>query len=152
MGGELQLSTLPRVGEMNAPGRLLLGLLSITALAWLAIALSDMRALDRAAAARAAARLGPAATASPIRDTERAVRLRPGDTQPLIERAQLLLFARRPRAAKSVIEDVVRQEPRNARAWVILALISYGIDRRRSLEAAAHVEALDPRGSAARRR
>ena len=138
---------------MNAQGRLLLCLVWIAALAWLAVSLSDMRALARATAATAAgARLGRVATASPIRETARAGRLRPGDTEPLIERAQLLVLAGRPHAAEAVIEDAVRQEPRNARAWVILAVTAYGIDRPRSLEAAARVEALDPRGSAARRR
>jgi len=137
---------------MKAPGRVLLCLVWIGSLIWLAVSLSDMRALARAAAPRSTAGTAPAALAAPIRESERAGRLRPADTEPLIERARLLLLAGRGREAKPVIEDAVRQEPRNARAWVIFTLIVYDIDHRPHPEITAHVEELDPRGTAARRR
>jgi hypothetical protein len=149
---ETPVSTLPRVGEMNAPGRLLLCVFWIAAIVWLAISLSDMHALDQASATRVTATTGQAGIAARIRDAERADRLRPGDTEPLVERGRLLILAGRPGAARTVLEKVVREEPRNVRAWVVLALATFGTDRPRALEAAKQVEALDPRGSAARRR
>src|SRR2546423_1168976 len=133
---------------MNAQGRLLLCLVWIAALAWLAVSLSDMRALARATAATAAgARLGHVATASPIRETARAGRLRPGDTEPLIERAQLLLLAERPRAAEAVIEDAVRQEPRNARARALLPGTDHSL--RRELDGSAGLASASVVGAAA---
>ena len=140
------------MGETNAPGRLLLPLLCIAAIVWLAFSLSDMRALERAKSTRATAGSGAEFLAARIRDTERATRLRPGDTEPLIERGRLLILDRQPRAARTVLEKVVRQEPRNVRAWVVLALATFAVDRRVALEPARHVRALDPRGSAARAR
>ena len=136
---------------MNAPGRLLLCLLSVAAIVWLAFSLSDMRALDRAAAAsRPGAAPGPATIAARIRDTKRAGRLRPGDTEPLIARGRLYLLAGRADAARAVLEDVVRQEPRNAHAWVLLTVSTFRTDLRRAREAVRHVRELDPRGSARR--
>lgn len=129
----------------GAAGRILLAATAVTALAWLALALGDVRA-ERAGIAitrRAAPALSAAEVAS-ARERFRRARAHSRDTGPIVREAQLLLFARRPAQAAALLEVVVRREPANLDAWRLLAQAAAPLDAARAAAARARARTLSP--------
>jgi hypothetical protein len=76
-----------------------------------------------------------------IDDLERARLLDPSTDWTLIQ-AQFLLL-REPREAIRVADDILRREPDNLGAWLVVAKAARGVDRRRWREAMAEIRRLD---------
>jgi predicted Zn-dependent protease len=73
-----------------------------------------------------------------LRDAAR----RTSDTTPLVREAQLLLFARRPEEAVAVARRATREEPDNARAWLVLAQAAEDADPPLAAAARRRIDAL----------
>lgn len=67
------------------------------------------------------------------------------DTDPELLEGGLLLAAGRPREAARVVEEVVREEPENSKAWALLAGAAARFDPAREAEARRELDRLKPR-------
>lgn len=127
-------------------GRALLAGAALLAAGWLAVAFVNDRALTTAAEAAYAA--PPAARARQaderLREVERARFLNPDAARVEVLRSTFELFAQRPERARRILEQLVREEPENAGAWVVLAGFTRRSDPERSAQAARRARALDP--------
>lgn len=97
----------------NLGERTLVALIAAAALTWLTVALLDLHSLHRAYSAVFSRPHSSQQLRRGLSDASSAGRLRPGDEQPRIFRAELTSLERRPRAALSIMRRVVRSEPRN---------------------------------------
>jgi len=66
-------------------------------------------------------------------------------TEPDLDRARLMLFARRDAPATTILRRVVRQEPENAEAWALLVRALRTSDPEGAAAAIARYRALSPR-------
>ena len=135
----------------GAPARVLLVVVAVLAVAWLAVGLRDSRKLAEAARIAAEPKPPPERIDRGLRLVADATLLNPDAGEPGILRAALHFRAGRPDAAQRAMEAVVRREPEDAGAWVILADFTRASDPRRSAQALARARALNPLGVARRR-
>ena len=123
-----------------------IAILTIALAAWFVVSLHDAHALRSARGIADAA----APTQKEIRHALASLRGtasgHPGDTEPDLVRATLLLRAGRPRAALSVLESIVRREPDNLRAMFTLAVVAPPIDPALGRMALRRAAALNPAG------
>jgi predicted Zn-dependent protease len=131
--------------SVSAPiQRVILVLVAVAAIAWLAVSLSDERALNRAIAAPKADRPARATLESALRDAKRASRLRPGDQAPDLAQAKLLTGLGRQKEALALLDRVRREEPENVQVWFSLYLLAPYVDPARADEARRWIRQLDP--------
>jgi predicted Zn-dependent protease len=122
--------------------RVAVALVAVAALAWLGVMERD--AYLRARGVETAGQLRKPADFARAEADLRAARLLNPDATPDVDRAVLYLAAGRRRDAVALLEDVVRSEPDNRTAWVVL----YGASDRRDAAAAeralAALRRIDP--------
>lgn len=125
--------------------RLLLGVVSLVALAWLALGLLDARRLadGTALAVRPPASLSPSEAAHADGLLRDATLLNP-DTEPSVLRAGFLALGGHPREGLALARSVVRREPQNARAWGIVALTARRLDPALATRAQLEIARLSP--------
>jgi predicted Zn-dependent protease len=124
--------------------RILLAVAALAAAGWLAVSLVGERALERATDVAKDRTATPAALAHGLHDAERAGDLRPADTEPDLTRAQLLVGLHRNGDAVKLLEQVVRREPDNVKAWFSLFVLTPPTDKARARQIFARVRRLDP--------
>ena len=141
--------------------RLALVGIALLILAWLAIALRDVRAQEEGReivsdSLKALAR-GDIERADPVQ-LERAgrlledARLLNPDVSPLVDRGNQLFLAGRVDEAIDRLQEVVRREPDNVEAWARLTIAAEERDPALAARARAEARRLDPRGAARRSR
>jgi predicted Zn-dependent protease len=112
--------------------------------AWFALGAYDAHEQARAAALQnTLVTPTPARTAEILRALDRARTLNP-DRSVDLARAQALIRAKRDGEAVRILEKLVRDEPRNINAWVLLQLASAKRDPALTARAVAAVRALAP--------
>jgi tetratricopeptide (TPR) repeat protein len=125
--------------------RIAVGVLVVAVLAWLAIGLRNAR-LE----ADGASLIGSSpATASPerlaeARDAYRRAGERNPDTGPEIRAAGIANFTGQPEEAVELLRDVVRREPENFDAWLVLASAAAEIDPPLAERARERARSLNP--------
>jgi hypothetical protein len=115
---------------------------AVLVLAWLAVMERDVRLQERGVSA-----LRPGASAAQLAAAERdlrGARLLNPDTAPDVTLALLHRARGDGGRALRAIEDVVRREPDNLRAWATLELLARGRDEAAAERAAAERRRLDP--------
>ena len=117
-------------------------LVALAAIAAMAIWWNDARLLDNARKAGVVAR-SPAQVQSAARLFERSRRLNP-DSLPQTGEAFMLIRAGQVDRASKLLEDVVRNESRNATAWGLIAIAEQKRDPARAAQARARAAALNP--------
>ena len=122
--------------------RILMLAVAVVALVVCAVWLSDAQRFSDAQAAADAART-PAQLAAAGERFAGGSPLTP-DTDAKSAEAYALLVARRPAQAEALLEDVLRREPRNVRAWAGLYLADRGRKPARAAYAQARIRALSP--------
>jgi hypothetical protein len=122
--------------------RLAMLLTATAVIAVSAVWLHDARTFASAQSAALSART-PAEAERAVRMFERSDALSPDGLAKSAEAYTLARAGQEPRAA-ALLEDVVRQEPRNVRAWAGLYLVDRRRDPRRAAFAAARVRELSP--------
>ena len=128
------------------PGRVLLVVLSVAALAWLAVSL---RGYDRYERGERLA-FAPDAGQTPVEEAARLLedsRFLNPDTRPLLTKGALLVArgqGRQPEEGVALIEEAVRREPDNVVAWAVLASATRRLDPERSRAARARADELSP--------
>jgi O-Antigen ligase len=132
----LAIADEPRPGRRTPVlGRAALALVAFALAAGLAV---ELRSAQLVAAARESA-----GEVEPRLDRlQRAERLSLDTTTPQIDRARILLFARRDREAAAVAEAIVRREPENAFAWDLVRVADEDVDPARAREAQQRLERL----------
>ncbi len=133
---------------MQSAGTSLLARLALLGLclavaAFLAVGLRAARAESgaREIAVQSTGRAGDERALEAFRDARR---LNP-DTGPELAEAALLSLRRRYREAIAILERVVREEPQNADAWMLLAGASRQADPARAVAAEHELRRLKPR-------
>jgi hypothetical protein len=119
---------------------------SLLVLAWVSVLLRD-REVGQAAAQRMShdSRASQTAFGRDMRDLEAAELLNP-DSQWQLYRSYFWLRRGRGDQSALVAEALVRREPANIRAWILLFLADRARGSRRSKQALAQVRRLDPLG------
>ncbi len=115
---------------------------AVLVLAWLGLSLRDVRLEERGG--EAAGRLSVPGNAERAEADFRGARLLNPDSGPDLARAVVLLQLGRPERAVALVEDVVRREPENARAWRTLYEVTRESDPARAERALATLRRLDP--------
>jgi hypothetical protein len=128
----------------NVAARAAVAVVAVLLLAWLAVLLRDFYVAD-AATDRIFydAGITPAEFVRNMERLEDAELLNPDSTWELT-RAKFLLLRDGPRRAAHAAEALVRNEPANVEAWVVLRKATRQIDPARSAEAAGQIKRLDP--------
>ncbi len=115
---------------------------AVLVLAWLGLSLRDVRLEERGGAA--AGQLSVPGNAERAEADFRRAQLLNPDSGPDLARAVVLLQLDRPDRAVALVEDVVRSEPENTRAWRTLYEITRERDPARAEQALATLRRLDP--------
>jgi cytochrome c-type biogenesis protein CcmH/NrfG len=118
---------------------------AVVVLAWLGVMERDARLQARGV--EAAGRLGEPGGAGRAEAAFRAARLLNPDTTPDVGRALVLQAQGHGDRAVAVLEDVVRREPDNARAWGLLYAVARESDPAAARRALAARRRLDPIGA-----
>ncbi len=126
----------------STAARVAAAVVALVVLAWLGLAFRNVRLEERGG--RAAGALSQTANAARAERDFRAAGLLNPDTQPDLARAVVLVQLDRPERAVAVVEDVLRREPENARAWRTLLDLTSERDPGRAAEALAALRRLDP--------
>ncbi len=124
-------------GDAPRPGRGVRALVSLGAVAIAAGLAVELRSATLVAAAR-----DVSGTPQAFDKLERAGELSLDTTSPRLDRARMLLFARREREAAAVADDIVRDEPENAFAWELVRVANAREDPARAREAERRLRAL----------
>lgn len=125
--------------------RLALLAVSVLALAWLGVLMRDHRIVDSVSPRLIGDSRLPAVEFE--RDARRLADARLLNPDPTWQLNRgLALLGRDPRRAARDLEEVVGKEPDNLTAWKLLYLATQRFDRRRSAQARAQIERLDPLG------
>jgi tetratricopeptide (TPR) repeat protein len=82
-----------------------------------------------------------------LRDLDRADRLNPDQAERRALRFGLHVRGGRLDLARADLEELLRREPANAEAWLLLASLTRESDPGRSAQARARLRALNPRGA-----
>jgi predicted Zn-dependent protease len=128
------------------PGRVLLVVLSLAAIAWLAISLRGYDRYERGEQLAFAPDAGQAPVEEAARLLEDSRFLNP-DTRPLLTKGALLVArgeGGEPEEGVALIEEAVRREPDNVVAWAVLASATRRLDPERSRAARARADELSP--------
>jgi predicted Zn-dependent protease len=128
------------------PGRVLLVVVSLAALAWLAVSLRGYDLYERGERLAFAPDAGGAPVEEAARLLEDSRFLNP-DTRPLLTKGALLVArgkGREPQEGLALIEEAVRREPDNVVAWAVLASATRRLDPERSRAARARADELSP--------
>ena len=138
---------------MTAPGgpariaiRAALALISVVVIAWLAVMERDVR-LQRRGVATAGNVRDAGSLERADSDLRRARLLSPSTAPDVIRAFNFQVHGRR-REGIRVLEDVLRREPRNLQAWVVLERLARGFDpaaRQRALAAERRLNPIDAR-------
>jgi cytochrome c-type biogenesis protein CcmH/NrfG len=123
--------------------RVLLGAAAVGLAVVLVLSLGSVRANQRSrvVAFSPAGKATPARVEAALADARSARRLAPNSDPNLVE-AFLLVRLRRGADAQHVLESIVRREPDNLDAWLLLGNVA--LDRRTVQDARRHAERLDP--------
>ena len=125
--------------------RIALGVLVVAVIAWLALGLRNARL--EADGARligdSPADTSPAHLAEARDDYQRAEKLS-ADTAPAVRVAGLENFTGHPREALEGLRDVVRREPDNFDAWLLMSSVAADIDPPLAARARARARELNP--------
>jgi predicted Zn-dependent protease len=121
--------------------RVLLGIASIAVAAVLAGWLGSSRAEERSARVAFSANISAPRFAAALRDARAARRLMPDAPARLVE-ARLLYVSGRRSGAQRLLDRVVRREPENSDAWVLL--LNTTRDPERERKARARIRELNP--------
>ena len=128
---------------MSAAARAVLLAVALAAMAWLAVSWRDTRLFDDAARTANDPRATPAERRAALDDAERSKLLNPDRTGADVVRAALETRLGRPGEAQRILEQVVRREPENANAWLLLREFTRESDPRLSARAERRVRELD---------
>ncbi len=131
--------------------RLALALVALLLLAWLAVDYRDSRLIRRAESVA----VGPfpsrphlpayfRSVGRAVHDARDARALNPDSSEPVQVQAALDVKRGRPGSAIALLKRLVRDEPRDIRAWAMLAQIAEGPDPALSRRAIRRVAELDP--------
>ena len=115
-----------------------------------ALGLSERNARLQAEGVAAAGQLRIAGNAASAAADLRAARLLNPDTAPDVNRAVVLRAQGKTRTAIALLDDVLRREPDNIRAWALLSQVAPRDDRAVARRVAAARRRLDPLGARAR--
>jgi tetratricopeptide (TPR) repeat protein len=125
--------------------RIALGLLVVVALAWLGLGLRNARLeadgarlIGDSPADASLARLAEA------RDDYRRAEKLSADTGPAVRVAGLANFTGHPREALEQLRDVVRREPENFDAWLLMSSVAADLDSPLAARARARARELNP--------
>ncbi|HEV7846572.1 MAG TPA: hypothetical protein VGO83_09970 [Thermoleophilaceae bacterium] len=122
--------------------RLALGVLAIVVLAWLGLGLRNARLeADGARLIGSSPATAPPQRLAEARDDYRRANKLNVDSGPDIRVAGLANFTGHPREALAVLRGVVRREPENFDAWLLMASVAAKVDR--PLAARAHARAVE---------
>jgi hypothetical protein len=125
--------------------RIALGVLVAAVLVWLALGLRAARLEAEGAklAGRSPATVSPERLAR-ARDAYRRAREFNADSGPELREAGLANFSGRPRDALELLRDVVRREPDNFDAWLVMASVATGTDPELAARARTRARELNP--------
>jgi hypothetical protein len=125
--------------------RAALVLVVVAVLAWLALGLRNatLEADGADLIGRSPATASPERLAEARGDYRRAGELNP-DTTPQVREAGLANFSGHPREALGLLRDVVRREPENFDAWLLMSSVAADIDPRLAARARARARSLNP--------
>jgi predicted Zn-dependent protease len=126
--------------------RVAVAALAVAVLAWLG--LMERNAALEARGVAAAGRLTTPGNGARAEDSLRAARVLNPDTAPDVSRAILYRAQGRTAAAVALLDDVLRREPDNLRAWGLLYAVAAGGDPEAVRRALAARRRLDPLGAA----
>jgi len=122
--------------------RIALVAVAVLACAWFALGIRQVHDQQRAESlVNGHGKLTAAETARARRLLDGAAELNPG-SEPDFLRAQLAFRAGDRAAARRVLQRVVRREPENINAWLLLEIVTYGLDQRTNVLAAERVREL----------
>ena len=122
--------------------RPILALVAVLVIGWLAVMERDARLYDRGIAAGGS--LDDPATIARAESDMRDARLLNPDRTPDLGLAVILNTTGRKAAARTVLEDIVRDEPDNLSAWDALDFVNDDRDPALKRRAAAEIRRLDP--------
>lgn len=122
--------------------RVVVALIALAAIGWLAVMERDARLYERAIAAGGS--LDDPETIARAEADLRAAGLLTPDRTPDVGRAMLLWTVGRAGEARTLLEDVVRDEPDNLSAWTALGWVNEGRDAALERRVAAQMRRLDP--------
>jgi predicted Zn-dependent protease len=117
---------------VSRAARIGLGAIAVLATAWFALGIHQTDDLSAATAIASSAHPSAAAAARADRLLDSAATLNP-DRTVQITRAQLALARGRARRARAILGGVVRDEPQNLDAWILLVRASAGDPAEREL-------------------
>jgi tetratricopeptide (TPR) repeat protein len=125
--------------------RLALGVLVAAVLVWLGLGLRAARLEAEGAelAGRSPATVSPERLAQ-ARDAYRRARELNPDSAPELREAGLANFSGRPQEALQLLRDVVRREPENFDAWLVMASVAAETDPELAARARARARELNP--------
>jgi hypothetical protein len=122
--------------------RVVVGVVAVAVLAWLGVMERDTRL--QASGLAAARQLHMPGSFERADADLRAARLLNPDTTPDLARAVVYQAAKRPEPAAALVEDILRREPENLRAWGLLLSIARDRDPAAARRALAAQHRLDP--------
>jgi len=113
--------------------------------AWFAVGIRQARDINRAAAIVSAATSLTPREASAANSLLKAAGTLNPDSQVDMVRAEVAMLEHRSSSATRIVESIVRREPMNAEAWVLLARAAYP-NAALLHRALRHIALLDPKG------
>ena len=125
--------------------RLALGVVVVAVVVWLGLGLRAARLEAEGAelTGRSPATLSPARLAE-ARDAYRRAREFNADSGPELREAGLANFGGRPREALELLRDIVRREPENFDAWLVMASVAGDSDPELAARARGRARELNP--------
>jgi hypothetical protein len=129
--------------------RVAVGVVAVAVLAWLGVMERNTRL--EASGLAAARQLQVPGNLERADADLRAARLLNADTTPDLARAVVYQAAQRPEQAAALVEDILRREPENLRAWGLLLAIARDRDPAAARRALAARRRLDPVNAVTRR-
>jgi predicted Zn-dependent protease len=125
--------------------RVAVGVLAVAVIAWLAVGLRNARLeADGARLIGDTPARASRADLAEARDSYSRARDLSADSGPEVREAGLANFSGRPREAVDLLEDVVRREPENFDAWLLLASAAARVDPPLAARARARARSLNP--------
>ena len=127
--------------------RIVVLVVSLLAIAWLAVSYGNARTIRHAQIAAADPHAGRAELEAALKDAQESRPLDPSnDAESLSYQASLERRLARTTDALRDLERLVKLEPDTAEAWFLIAELTRESDPARSAEAEAQLHRLDPRG------